>query len=93
MPGQPCPTEVYSCSYGHKGYLSNEKADELSKRGPSENESQCLNLPVPKARLCGRTLSERGVGESPEDEGEATGNTVTPPHGMTQILYQTTLQS
>ena len=33
----------------HKGYLGNEKADELAKKGSGDIESQNVNLPVPTA--------------------------------------------
>ena len=32
----------------HKGYLGNEKADELAKRGSGDNEAQDVTLPVPR---------------------------------------------
>ena len=32
----------------HKGYLGNEKADELAKRGSGDIEAQSVTLPVPK---------------------------------------------
>ena len=32
----------------HKGYLGNEKADELAKKGSEDDEAQSVNLPVPR---------------------------------------------
>ena len=32
----------------HKGFLGNEKADELAKRGSGDNEAQDVTLPVPR---------------------------------------------
>ncbi|KAL5251137.1 hypothetical protein ACHWQZ_G016753 [Mnemiopsis leidyi] len=32
----------------HKGYLGNEKADELAKKGSGDNEAESVTLPVPR---------------------------------------------
>ena len=40
--------KILKCGYQHSGYLGNEKADSLAKRGANNTDTTLLKLPIPK---------------------------------------------